>query len=183
VRLRLLGVAAVGRPIVAGWSYGWLAQVSFTDDSWTAPLDVRRLAPTDDVHPLAAEQIRDLLGRLHADGPPQPHVFDTGDDPEKLARELADPDGARRGAGPAAERAVLLPRSGAAAAHRPPETAPAEVGLRRPDDLVGADGGAPRGSRTVRGGAGVGLGRRASEDGGSSYPGALGIPGPSSTGR
>ena len=36
---------SAGHPIVAGWSYAWLAQVSFTHDSWTAPLDVRRVPP------------------------------------------------------------------------------------------------------------------------------------------
>jgi hypothetical protein len=39
----------------------WLAQVSFTRDSWTAPLDVRRVAPTDDAHRVAAAPIRALL--------------------------------------------------------------------------------------------------------------------------
>ena len=86
---------SAGQPIVAGWSYGWLAQVSFTHDSWTAPLDVRRVAPTDDAHAVAAAQIRDLLGRLPADGPVPLCVFDAGYDPETLARELGDLDGER----------------------------------------------------------------------------------------
>src|SRR5215218_9294968 len=86
---------SAGQPIVAGWSYGWLAQLSFTHDSWTAPLDVRRVAPTDDAHVVAAAQIRDLLGRLRADGPAPLCVFDAGYDPEKLARELGDLDGER----------------------------------------------------------------------------------------
>src|SRR4051812_27304766 len=60
---------SAGQPIVAGWSCGWLAQVSFTHDSWTAPLDVRRVAPTDDAHTVAAAQIADLLERLAADSP------------------------------------------------------------------------------------------------------------------
>jgi hypothetical protein len=30
---------SAGQPIVTGWSYAWLAQLSFTHDSWTAPLD------------------------------------------------------------------------------------------------------------------------------------------------
>src|SRR5215216_4415029 len=86
---------SAGQPIVAGWSCGWLAQVSFTHDSWTAPLDVRRVAPTDDAHAVAAEQIRDLLGRLPTDGPTPLCVFDAGYDPEKLARGLGDLDGDR----------------------------------------------------------------------------------------
>ena len=36
---------SAGQPIVAGWAYQWLAQLSFTRDSWTAPLDVRRVHP------------------------------------------------------------------------------------------------------------------------------------------
>ena len=83
---------SAGQPIVAGWSYGWLAQVSFTHDSWTAPLDVRRVAPTDDAHTVAAEQITDLLGRLAVDSPVPVCVFDAGYDPEKLARALGDLD-------------------------------------------------------------------------------------------
>src|SRR5918912_2408963 len=84
---------SAGQPIVAGWSYGWLAQLSFTHDSWTAPLDVRRVAPTEDAHAVAAEQIRDLLGRLPVDSPIPLCVFDAGYDPEKLARDLGDLDG------------------------------------------------------------------------------------------
>src|SRR6266508_2852210 len=77
---------SAGQPIVAGWSYAWLAQVSFAHDSWTAPLDVRRVAPHDDAHTVAAAQIRGLLGRLAAGGPVPLCVFDAGYDPETLAR-------------------------------------------------------------------------------------------------
>src|SRR5918998_2625087 len=74
---------SAGQPIVAGWSYAWLAHLSFTHDSWTAPLDVRRVAPTHDAHAVAAMQIRDLLGRRPAGGPVPLCVFDAGYDPEK----------------------------------------------------------------------------------------------------
>jgi hypothetical protein len=86
---------SAGQPIVAGWSYAWLAQLSFTHDSWTAPLDVRRVAPTDDAHVTAGAQIRDLLGRLPAGSPVPLCVFDAGYDPETLARSLDDLDGER----------------------------------------------------------------------------------------
>ena len=86
---------SAGQPIVAGWSYAWLARLSLTRDSWTAPLDVRRVAPADDAHAVAAEQIRDLLGRLAVDGPVPLGVFDAGYDPEGLARKLGDLDGER----------------------------------------------------------------------------------------
>src|SRR6059058_249346 len=54
---------SAGQPIVTGWSYSWLAQLSFTHDSWTAPLDARRVPPRGDVHAVAAAQIRDLAAR------------------------------------------------------------------------------------------------------------------------
>jgi hypothetical protein len=86
---------SAGQPIVAGWSYAWLAQVSFTHDSWTAPLDVRRVVPTADAQVVAAEQIRDLVSRQAHAGPVPLCVFDAGYDPESLARALGDLDGQR----------------------------------------------------------------------------------------
>src|SRR3712207_1137564 len=86
---------SAGQPIVAGWSYAWLAQLSFTRDSWTAPLAVRRVAPTGDAHAVAAAQIRDLLRRLPPESPVPLCVFDAGYDPETLARALGDLDGER----------------------------------------------------------------------------------------
>lgn len=86
---------SAGQPIVTGWSYAWLAQLSFTHDSWTAPLDVRRVPPTGDAHAVAAAQIRDLLERRPAGGPVPLCVFDAGYDPESLARELGDLDDER----------------------------------------------------------------------------------------
>jgi hypothetical protein len=82
---------SAGQPIVAGWSYQWLAQVSLQRDSWTAPLDVRRVHPDENVHAVAAAQIRQVLHELAV----RPSVaalplfaFDAGYDPEQLAREL-----------------------------------------------------------------------------------------------
>jgi hypothetical protein len=86
---------SAGQPITAGWSYAWLAQISFTHDSWTAPLDVRRVAPTEDTHAVAAEQIRALLGHMVGNCPVPLCVFDAGYDPETLARTLGDLDGQR----------------------------------------------------------------------------------------
>jgi hypothetical protein len=86
---------SAGQPIVAGWSYAWLAQLNFTHDSWTAPLDVRRVAPTDEVHAVAAVQIRDLIQSRPADSPVPWCVFDAGYDPETLARALGELDGAQ----------------------------------------------------------------------------------------
>jgi hypothetical protein len=84
---------SAGQPIVTGWSYAWLAQLSFTHDSWTAPLDARRVPPAGDAHAVAAAQIRDLVARPGAGAPIPLCVFDAGYDPETLARELGDLDG------------------------------------------------------------------------------------------
>jgi hypothetical protein len=81
---------SAGQPIVAGWSYQWLAQLSFRRDSWTAPLDVRRVHPRENVHTVAAEQIRALLRTRPPDAPVPTFVFDAGYDPEHLARELGE---------------------------------------------------------------------------------------------
>jgi hypothetical protein len=80
-----------GKPIVAGWAYEWLAQLSFARDSWTAPLDVQRVHPSQDVHEVAIEQIKASLRRLPASDPTVPlFVFDAGYDPVKLALGLGD---------------------------------------------------------------------------------------------
>src|SRR5215208_4054264 len=52
-----------GQPIVAGWAYQWIAQLSFVRESWTAPVDVRRVRPGQDANVVAAEQVGSFLGR------------------------------------------------------------------------------------------------------------------------
>src|SRR6266702_8572790 len=84
---------AAGQPIVTGWSYAWLAQLSFTHDSWTAPLDVQRVEAGGNAHAVAAAQIAELVERLPANGPGPLSVFDAGYHAEALARELAELDG------------------------------------------------------------------------------------------
>jgi hypothetical protein len=76
-----------------GWSYAWLAQLNFTHDSWTAPLDVGRVPPTGNAHTIAAAQIRELLGRPPANSPVPLCVFDAGYDIGVLARALGELDG------------------------------------------------------------------------------------------
>ena len=39
---------SAGQPIVAGWSYQWITQLDWAPDSWTAPLDARRIPPLAD---------------------------------------------------------------------------------------------------------------------------------------
>ena len=79
---------SAGQPIVAGWAYQLVAQLGFERDSWVAPVDARRVRPTQDTDEVAAEQVRALMRRL-----PEPEavpifVFDAGYDPVKLQRAL-----------------------------------------------------------------------------------------------
>src|SRR3981081_1573340 len=48
---------SAGQPITTGWSYAWLAQLNFTHDSWTAPLDVQRVQAGGNAHAVAAARI------------------------------------------------------------------------------------------------------------------------------
>ena len=64
---------SAGQPIVAGWAYQWIAQLSFERDSWTAPVDARRLHPTDDTDQTAAAQVLALLARLPASQAARPY--------------------------------------------------------------------------------------------------------------
>jgi hypothetical protein len=86
---------SAGQPIVAGWSSSWLAQLSLSKDSWTAPLDVRRVPPDENAHDTAVAQIRDLLAGPFAPTTAPTCVFDGGYDPVRLARELGELDGER----------------------------------------------------------------------------------------
>ena len=81
---------SAGQPIIAGWAYQWIAQVSFDRDSWTAPVDAQRLHPLDDTDQQAARQIRALLARLPAGGPVPWFVFDGGYDSAQLTLDLAE---------------------------------------------------------------------------------------------
>ena len=55
---------SAGQPIVAGWSYQWITQLGWANDSWTAPMDARRIAPTENTTQVTATAVRDLVGRL-----------------------------------------------------------------------------------------------------------------------
>jgi DDE superfamily endonuclease len=81
---------SAGQPIIAGWAYQWIAQLSFARDSWTAPVDAHRLHPLDDTDRTAAAQVRALLGRLPDDGPVPLVVFDAGYDSAQLTLDLAE---------------------------------------------------------------------------------------------
>jgi hypothetical protein len=80
---------SAGRPIVAGWAFQWIAQLGFDRDSWTAPVDARRLHPLEDTDQTAAGQIRALVGRLDTGGRVPLFVFDGGYDSAQLTLDLA----------------------------------------------------------------------------------------------
>lgn len=46
---------SAGQPIVAGWAYQLISQLSFARDRWTAPMDARRLHPSEEDNPVAVE--------------------------------------------------------------------------------------------------------------------------------
>lgn len=79
---------SAGQPIVAGWAYQFVAQLNFVRESWTAPVDVRRVRPAQDANEIAAEQIGALLGRLEEGEDLPLFVFDAGYDPVKVQRAL-----------------------------------------------------------------------------------------------
>jgi Transposase DDE domain len=81
---------SAGQPIIAGWAFQWICQLSFDRDSWTAPVDAARLHPLDDTDRTAAAQVRALLGRLGDGGPVPLVVFDAGYDSAQLTLDLAE---------------------------------------------------------------------------------------------
>jgi hypothetical protein len=81
---------SAGRPIIAGWAFQWICQLSFDRDSWTAPVDARRLHPLDDTDQRAAVQIRALVERLPAGRAVPLFVFDGGYDSAQLSLDLAE---------------------------------------------------------------------------------------------
>src|SRR4029453_16699115 len=80
---------SAGQPIIAGWAFQWICQLGFARDSWTAPVDARRLHPLDDTDQTAAAQVRTLLGRLPASESVPLFVFDAGYDSAQLTLDLA----------------------------------------------------------------------------------------------
>jgi len=81
---------SAGQPIITGWAFQWITQLSFDRDSWTAPVDARRLHPLDDTDQTAAVQLRALLARLPAGEPVPWLVFDGGYDSAQLTLDLAE---------------------------------------------------------------------------------------------
>jgi len=80
---------SAGQPIVAGWNYQWICQLDWAYDSWTAPLDVARIPPSQDATTATAEQVRRLVGLLPSDGEVPLFVFDAGYNPIAIGHDLA----------------------------------------------------------------------------------------------
>jgi DDE superfamily endonuclease len=81
---------SAGQPIVAGWSYQWVSQLSFDPDSWTAPLDAKRIPPGADATQATIDQLGRLLEILPADKEVPMFVFDAGYDPIAIGHGLKD---------------------------------------------------------------------------------------------
>lgn len=81
---------SAGQPIVAGWSFQWICQLGWDPDSWTAPLDVTRLAPTDNTTRVTIAQLRRLVELLPDNADVPLFVFDAGYDPIALTHELRE---------------------------------------------------------------------------------------------
>ncbi|WP_448072616.1 transposase [Georgenia yuyongxinii] len=80
---------SAGQPIVAGWSYQHLVQLGWAKDSWTAPVDVRRLHPQGDATGSTVEQVTDLVDRLGPTDQVPIIAFDAGYDAPGLTHALA----------------------------------------------------------------------------------------------
>ena len=81
---------SAGQPIVAGWSYQWITQLNWAPDSWTAPVDVGRIAPTANATRTTIDQLRRLVDLLPDDADTPLFVFDAGYDPIAIGWELRD---------------------------------------------------------------------------------------------
>ena len=81
---------SAGKPIVAGWSYSWITGLDWANNSWTAPMDARRIPPEADATDVTATQVRDLVARLGETESPPLFCFDAGYDAIALTHEFAD---------------------------------------------------------------------------------------------
>jgi hypothetical protein len=101
---------------VAGWAYQWLAQLSLTRDSETAPLDVRRVLPSENPHAIAVAPMKSLVDHLPADGVPPLFVLAAGDDAAHRAQGLREVAVAVLGPPSRRPRLLRCPTAGSALA-------------------------------------------------------------------
>jgi hypothetical protein len=129
---------SAGQPIVAGWSFQWVAQLSLTRDSWTAPLSARRVPPGTNVNQAAAAQIQAVVARRPAAADPADpatgqmplFAFDGGYDSVQLAEHLYGAAGGDGASGVAVTIVVRLREGRCFYADPPPPPATAN-GQRR----------------------------------------------------
>jgi hypothetical protein len=78
-----------GKPVVAGWCYQLVSQLSFGRDSWCWPADARRIEPGADAAAVTVGQVREVAARCGGGVPL--FVFDAGPsyDPAWLTHRLA----------------------------------------------------------------------------------------------
>jgi hypothetical protein len=78
-------------PVVAGWAYQWLTRLSWDRDSWTAPVDVRRVGPEEKPTAVAVEQLKALVAARPAATPEEAPLvlFDAGYDAAGFTDALA----------------------------------------------------------------------------------------------
>jgi len=112
---------SAGQPVVAGWCYQWVVGMELARNSWTAPVDARRLAPGENSNLAAAAQIQALLGRLPPSDQVPMVVFDGGYDSAQLTVEL----------GGSRVQVVVRIRSDRVFFLPPPARAPGQVGRPR----------------------------------------------------
>ena len=79
---------SAGQPIVAGWHYQWICQLSWAPDSWTAPVEVTRAPPSADPTTATVAQLRRLVALLPAGGEVPLFVLDAGYDPIAIGHDL-----------------------------------------------------------------------------------------------
>ena len=84
---------SAGKPVVAGWSYSWCAQLGDFSSSWTAPIDVSRVPIEVDAHDIAGQQMRVVIDSLPAGIKPL-FVFDAGYDPTRLSEQFGEDEAA-----------------------------------------------------------------------------------------
>ena len=154
---------SAGQPIIAGWAWQWICQLGFDRDSWTAPVDARRLHPLEDTDQTTAGQIRALVGRLDAGGRVPLFVFATAattlpSSPSTsptcpwavLVRLRSDavstPTHHHAHPAQAAVHAAMAPSSTAATRPPGPPRPPKPNGRRRSYELVPGSDGAPDGT-------------------------------------
>lgn len=79
-----------GKPVVAGWAYQLVTEIGFVRDSWTAPVDARRVRPHENANDIAAGQVAALAGRVSEAEASPLFVFDAGYDPVRLTQRLSN---------------------------------------------------------------------------------------------